>query len=273
MNSHSTNNAEQLELKRLNDDSSWLVRMGDSHFLLDPWLFGDDVNVATWFSRQSLATPTMALDALPPIDFILLSHPFSDHCSEQTLVHFPKTTPLYAVPAAAKRVARMRHFARIETLQDWRKTQSTQRIGAIEVTFYAARKTLDLTHNILVIRDTRSGKSIFYAPHGCAVPSDAPVQSVLADSRPNILLTTFRYYGLPQWLGGTVNLGSESALPLVRFLNPQRVVRTHDALKHEAGIVTHVAKQFIHPHPEQALSSAGLSVQYSAAAVGEIIAA
>jgi L-ascorbate metabolism protein UlaG (beta-lactamase superfamily) len=273
MNSYSINNIEQLELKRLNDDSSWLVRMGDIHFLLDPWLFGDDVNVATWFSRQWLSSPTMALDALPPIDFILLSHPFSDHCSEQTLVHFPNTTPLYAVPAAAKRVARMQHFARIQTLQDWRKTQITQRIGAIEVTFYAAQKTLDLTHNVLLIRDTRSGKSIFYAPHGCAIPGDTSVQNAWADSKPNVLLTTFRYYGLPAWLGGTVNLGSDAALPLARLLNPQRVIRTHDALKHEAGIVMHVAKQFIHPDPAQALSNAGLPVQYSAAAVGEIIAA
>jgi hypothetical protein len=265
-------NPEQLELKRLNYDSSWLVRMGDTHFLLDPWLFGDDINLAAWFSRQWLAEPALAVAALPQLDFILVSHRFSDHCSEQTLAHFPRDTPLLAVPEAAKRVARMRHFARIEALENWSKTPVTLRMGAIEVTFYATGKLLDLAHNALLIRDTRSAKSIFYAPHGFDVPPAGALQRALADLRPTVLLTTFRYYGLPAWLGGAVNLGSDYALPLVRLLNPQRVIRTHDAQKHEAGVVRHVARSFIHPNPGQALSSAGLPVQYSTAAVGEVIA-
>jgi L-ascorbate metabolism protein UlaG (beta-lactamase superfamily) len=245
--------------------------MGDNHFLLDPWLFGDDINLAPWFSRQWLVEPTMAMEAVPQLDFILVSHRFSDHCSEQTLAQLPKNTPLLAVPEAAKRIAGMQHFTRIESLQNWTTTAQSFLIGAIEVTFYATGKLLDLAHNAILIRDTRSAKSIFYAPHGFDVPSNESLRNELVDLHPTVLMTTFRYYGLPSWLGGAVNLGSDYVLPLVRLLNPQRVIRTHDAQKHEAGIVRHVAKSFIHPYPEQALSGAGLPVQYSTGAVGELI--
>jgi L-ascorbate metabolism protein UlaG (beta-lactamase superfamily) len=260
-----------ITLRRLNDDSSWSLRFGNTHVLLDPWLVGDDINIAPWFSRQRLSTPSLPLEKIPAVDGILVSHPFSDHCSEQTLLQFPKNIPVFAVAAAARRIQRLHHFDRVETLFSWNKTQDIQTFGALEILYFTSNKLIDATHNAFFLRHTETGESIFYAPHGFVIPDTGLLHDHLPDYTPTLLMTTFRYYGLPIWLGGAVNLGSECAIALIKKLNPLAVIRTHDAHKEEHGLVTQLAHQWIHPDPQAILHANGVMINYREAAVGEEI--
>lgn len=260
-----------ITLKRLNDDSSWSLRFGNTHCLLDPWLEGDDINLAPWFSRQWLTTPALPIAKIDDINCILISHPFSDHCSEQTLAQFPKNIPVFAVPAAAHRIQRMNHFDRVEILLSWNQTQGIQTFGAMEITYFTSGKLLDATHNALLLRNTETGESIFYAPHGYVVPDEGALHDKLLEHAPTLLMTTFRYYGLPFWLGGAVNLGSEFAISLIKKLKPQAVIRTHDANKEERGLVTQLAHQWIHPDPHAILLANGVEINYRESLMGEAI--
>jgi L-ascorbate metabolism protein UlaG (beta-lactamase superfamily) len=260
-----------LTLRRINDDSSWSLQFGDTHCLLDPWLVGDDINLAPWFSRQRLTAATLPLEQIPAVDCILISHPFSDHCSEQTLALFPAHIPVFAVPTAAHRIKQMQHFARVEPLLSWNHTQGVQVFGKMEITYFSSARLIDPTHNAFLLRNTESNESVFYAPHGFVIPAKSALHNQLQNSSPDLLMTTFRHYGLPFFLGGTVNLGSEFAITLIKILKPKSVIRTHDAHKEEHGLVTQLAHQWIHPDPQAILNSNGVLLPYRDASIGEII--
>lgn len=262
-----------ISLKRLNDDSSWSLQFGDTHCLLDPWLVGDDINLAPWFSRQWLATPALPVEKIMPVNCIVVSHAFSDHCSEQTLAQFAKTIPVFAVPAAARRIQQMHHFDRVEPLFSWNHTQGVQTYGAMEITYFASHRLVDPTHNAFLLRHTATNESIFYAPHGFVIPEKGALYDRLHNIAPDLLMTTFRYYGLPIWLGGAVNLGSEFAISLINTLKPRGVIRTHDAIKEERGLVTQLAHQWIHPDPHAILQANGIRINYRESIVGELLTA
>lgn len=261
-----------LIVQRINDDSSWLVRWSGLTFLLDPWLLGDDINFASWFSRQWLSTPPLHVDDLPALDFILVSHQFSDHCSAATLRQLPPLLPVYAAPAAAKKIRQLQHFEQVESLQDWQASGETRRVGPLTISFFAGAGALDFTHNALLLQAQDSDKSVLYCPHGFGVPTSPRLRALLESVRPTLLLTTFRRYRLPWWLGGPVNLGAEDSIRLAQMVRPQHLIRTHDAAKHEAGIVRRIASGYTHPDPQQALLAGGATARYHQLAVGESLA-
>jgi N-acyl-phosphatidylethanolamine-hydrolysing phospholipase D len=73
--------------------STMLVRVGGVTFLTDP-IFSDTAGPATYLGPRRVVPPGVPLDALPPIDFVLLSHDHYDH------------TDLASVKALARRGAR-----------------------------------------------------------------------------------------------------------------------------------------------------------------------
>jgi L-ascorbate metabolism protein UlaG (beta-lactamase superfamily) len=76
--------------------ASVLLRIGGMTVLTDPVLsnrVGIGLGVATGGPRRRVA-PALAVDELPPVDLILLSHAHFDHLDRPTLVRLPKRTPV-----------------------------------------------------------------------------------------------------------------------------------------------------------------------------------
>ena len=144
----------------VNADTTWLVQLpipssepDNRHWLnilIDPWLFGPQSDVASWFSKQWHAIPPALAsikdvedlctrvesltadngssdkDINPsatkpplsssspttsnPIDTVVLSHEFTDHTHKPTLLQLPRLTRVYATTKAASLVKSWDYF-------------------------------------------------------------------------------------------------------------------------------------------------------------------
>ena len=74
-----------------------LIEVEGKRFLTDP---NFDTTLGGFLPRVSL--PGIALDALPKLDAILVTHAHADHLSFDSLDALPRDIPLYAPPAVAR---------------------------------------------------------------------------------------------------------------------------------------------------------------------------
>jgi N-acyl-phosphatidylethanolamine-hydrolysing phospholipase D len=69
-----------------------LVQMGHASFLTDP-IWNDRASPVSWAGPPRFVPPGLALDALPPIDFVLISHDHYDHLDLETLAALAARSP------------------------------------------------------------------------------------------------------------------------------------------------------------------------------------
>jgi L-ascorbate metabolism protein UlaG (beta-lactamase superfamily) len=74
-----------------------LLEIAGARILTDP---NFDLSLGRILPRVS--APGIALDALPKLDALLLTHAHADHLSFKTLARLPRDIPLYAPPAVAR---------------------------------------------------------------------------------------------------------------------------------------------------------------------------
>ena len=79
-----------------------LIEIGDQHLLTDP---NFDDTLGRFLPRVS--EPGIALDDLPKLDAILLTHAHADHLSFKSLDRLPREIPLFAPPAVAAWLIRL----------------------------------------------------------------------------------------------------------------------------------------------------------------------
>lgn len=79
-----------------------LIELAGRRILTDP---NYDTTLGRFLPRVS--APGIALDELPTLDAILLTHAHADHLSFATLDRLPKTIPLFAPPAVAQWLAKL----------------------------------------------------------------------------------------------------------------------------------------------------------------------
>lgn len=97
--------------------STVLIQMGNVNILTDP-IFGDLAAI-----EKRRADPGIALDALPVIDVLLISHNHRDHLEESSILKLKKYQPLVCVPAGLQSWFRKRGFTRVQSHGWWTKTQ------------------------------------------------------------------------------------------------------------------------------------------------------
>ena len=81
-----------------------------------------------------------------------------------------------------------------------------------------------------------------WAPHGIKLNDNHPFRHQLMESQWSMIATTFSAYRLPLILGGTINLGLEEGIDLVKQLNPRVVIDIHSERKASRGLVPLIAK-------------------------------
>jgi L-ascorbate metabolism protein UlaG (beta-lactamase superfamily) len=212
----------QMHFHKLNDDSSWIWTLNGKRYLVDPWFTPSQVDLHPWFSEQFHVTKQPLMDELGDIDFIFVSHPFTDHCNKETLLQLDASIPVIADRAVKNKIAKLGHFKTVRSLEDAEIT--IEKIGS--------GSFLDPVHNAFVFL-SEAGK-LLYAPHGSRVKSLPKV---------DVVISTTTLYKLPFWIGGTINLGLANAQQLKDLTSASIVIATHDEQKIGKGLVEKLARK------------------------------
>lgn len=109
--------------------STYLLRLENKHFLLDP--FFSDIASPLPIGPERFVPPGIALDKLPPIDGLVISHNHYDHLDAKAIKAFhDKEKIIVLVPLGLKPFFTKRGYGNVREL-DWQ--QSTE-IGGITLT-------------------------------------------------------------------------------------------------------------------------------------------
>lgn len=269
-------------LTHLNADTTWLVQLpypasstppvGRTHFniLVDPWLRGPQSDVASWFSTQwhvvAPCVQTMAeLNSLLAVleepsngnretsyvDAVAISHEFTDHCHQATLLELPKETPVFATEKAAELVRSWGHFGTVITTpefgdgSEWRKVLSTgplpQWVGIGRVVtkgnalYYhsAVMIIFDLEDSPKARDSNRGSEAIIYSPHGIkssnlVIVKDTPIRT---------LALLHGLHDVRIRMTKQLNLGAMNGIRAVAESGARYWIATHDEVKKGGGMI------------------------------------
>ena len=104
-----------------------LIQMGGQTFLTDPH-FSERASPVSFLGPKRLFAPPLAIEELPHIDVVVLSHSHYDHLdlpSLRALARQPGGSPLFLVPLELKAWMQKEGMTRTEEL-DWWQTQTHQ---------------------------------------------------------------------------------------------------------------------------------------------------
>jgi hypothetical protein len=211
-----------MQLTKLNADSSWMFHFDGLYILVDPWFTEAQVDLHPWFSRQFHQSPQPAVGELQQPDYIFISHPFTDHCNKETLLQFSKEIPLVALPSILKKIAKWGHF----------KTLLPLDAAPVQISVLKTKNAL--VHKAYLIGSSQN--NVVYAPHGAVLKN---IPNVKIDA----VISTTLCYELPFFLGGTINLGLGKALQLQKQLKAELLIDTHNEDKKGEGLVSWFAKR------------------------------
>ncbi|KAJ9497790.1 hypothetical protein LTR99_007424 [Exophiala xenobiotica] len=249
------------------------------NILLDPWLKGSQEDVAGWFSKQwhsiessvqTIAELENALrDAerldrdendvvfdfdtdLPAargrscIDAVAVSHEFTDHCHQATLLELDGRVPVFATKKAAQLIQSWKHFDRVieigtfSTGTDWRATSLAPLPGWIGIGRLVTGFDMLYFHSALVICVQMSASSdhaeaVIYTPHGV----QASTVSVLTETTPRLEALALLHGLHDVSIGWTsqLNLGVVNAVKAQKILRAKYWVGTHDEEKPSSGVI------------------------------------
>ncbi len=214
----------EMNLKKLNGDSSWLWSYQGQHWLIDPWLLDAQVDLAPWFSKQHHVDTLFPIEDLPKLSGIFISLPFTDHCHQQTLERLPNDVPIYASKTILTKIKKWNLKNPLQPLSEF----------PYPVVQLKPKSPLDLVHYGYQFEFDHH--RLFYAPHGYQCKNSEKIQS-------NLLITTQTDYQLPFWLGGKINLGLHAALKLANQIGATLIFATHDEQKLEQGLVAKFSRK------------------------------
>ena len=111
--------------------STLLVQFSGVSFLTDP-IWSPTASPISWLGPRRWVEPGLELDALPPIDFVLISHSHYDHLDLPTLARVAQRSrdTRFLVPLGNAALLRGAGIERVEEF-DWGRST---RVGGVEVT-------------------------------------------------------------------------------------------------------------------------------------------
>jgi len=204
------------------------MEIGDSRVLTDP---NFDPHLGRLLPRVS--APGIALDALPALDAILLTHAHADHLSFDSLDRLPRHIPLYAPPTVAQWLQR-KGYEHVVPLAPGDETiipGRDVRIHAERATHQGNRYGIDRWRRAanMYLAETYN-ESLFFAGDTALMPdTHALVERVLwaADRTLDVALLPIGY--APAWKPGfrKGHLTHDDALALFETLEARALIPYH----------------------------------------------
>jgi len=97
--------------------STFLVQLDGVNFLTDP-IFSERSSPIKWIGPKRMTPPAIPIDALPPVDFVLISHNHYDHLDLPT-VHALGNNSKWFVPLGVKIFLESEGITNVEELDWW----------------------------------------------------------------------------------------------------------------------------------------------------------
>lgn len=279
-------------LAHLNADTTWLLQLpvpatgktstrSRYNILIDPWLQGPQSDVASWFSTQwHVVAPTVQtmselegvlaeLEERGSIDCVVISHEFTDHCHEPTLLELSKSVPVVATEKAADLIRSWKHFETVMTTPGFGPTTKNWRdalvdsSGKVPLWLGIGRVTsqgnaLYYHSAVMIVFDLSSTLSapeaVIYSPHGIKGPDLAHVQ----DSGIKTLALLHGLHDVRIWMTAQLNLGALNGVQAARASGARYWIATHDEAKKGGGFIsmllrrkTYSMKDAVEPDKQQ----------------------
>ncbi|HEX8606421.1 MAG TPA: MBL fold metallo-hydrolase [Pseudoduganella sp.] len=117
-----------------------LIRYGGLTILTDPNFLhkGDHVHLGYGLTSERQTDPAIEFDALPPIDFVLLSHLHDDHFDKLVREKLKRSTPIVTTTSAAAELRKL-GFTATMGLGTWQELQVTKGDTTLRVTAMPGR--------------------------------------------------------------------------------------------------------------------------------------
>jgi L-ascorbate metabolism protein UlaG (beta-lactamase superfamily) len=117
-----------------------LVRYETLTFLTDPNFLhaGDHAHLGYGLRSERLTDPALELSALPPLDFVLLSHHHGDHFDQLVERQLDRSIPIITEPGSAKRLRKL-GFRSTYPLATWESITVRRGLQWLTVTAMPAR--------------------------------------------------------------------------------------------------------------------------------------
>ena len=124
--------------------STFLIQSEAGNILTDP-MFSERAGPWSVFGPRRVRPPAIALDALPPISIVLLSHNHYDHCDLPTLRALARRfDPVVITPLGNARLVRSVGIGRVDELDWWQSAATTAvPITLVPAHHFSARGMLD----------------------------------------------------------------------------------------------------------------------------------
>jgi len=223
-----------MRLQRLNMDTTWLVWLGDTCLLIDPWLEGVEVDYAGWFNTQWHKTPPISYDEIAEFDAVLITQKYPDHCHLMTLKHLQP--PLILAPVSLRGLLK-KHLPEA-SVKYFDANVDQHQVGAVSVRRLRSRRRIGAVYDAYLLRDDQD--SLLIANHGLSMDDGHAL--TFDEVKLDVLLSPFNTYQLPWFFGGMVSPGLSSLKSLIADTLPRHVVATHDEQKYAHGLIPALAR-------------------------------
>ncbi|KAG5919652.1 hypothetical protein E4U61_000714 [Claviceps capensis] len=195
-------------------------------------------------ARESRARESRARESsVSMIDAVVVSHEFTDHCHQSTLLELPRSTPVFASDVAADLIRSWRYFHRVITtpalgagvewsrltvgpLPDWLAIGRVITPG--NALYYHAASLIAFN-----LGQGDKGEAVIYSPHG--IESKA-----LASIETSGLSTLALLHGLDDvriWMTKQLNLGALNGIKAANMCKAKFWIATHDEVKKGGGFI------------------------------------
>jgi L-ascorbate metabolism protein UlaG (beta-lactamase superfamily) len=206
--------------------ASFLLRLGGVAVLTDP-IFSERCSPVSWAGPRRVRPPGLALDELPPIDLVLLSHNHYDHMDLPSLrrLHARDAPLIVTALGNGERLGRA-GLHRVEELDWWQAI----RFGSLEVTatqarHFSARTLLDRNRALWSGFMLRSGEGrVLFAGDSGAGAHWAAIRERLGS--PDLALLPIGAYE-PRSIMAAVHMNPAEAVQAHLALGARRSVGMH----------------------------------------------
>lgn len=195
------------------------------------------------YRPQTVSEPSTHDSSVSMIDAVIISHQFTDHCHQNTLLELPVSTPVYASDVAADLVRSWNHFDQVITTPALGAGVEWSRLTVGPLPDWLAIGRVITPGNALYYHAASliafnlgrgdGGEAIIYSPLGIESKDLAGIES-------SGLKTLALLHGLDDvriWMTKQLNLGALNGIKAAKVCKAKFWVATHDEVKKGGGFI------------------------------------